>query len=90
MQSLSNYNDGVKFLLTCIDTFSKYAWVRPLKNKSGQSVTEAFKSILNEEIVQMLQSDKGQSTRMYSFSRCLKNVTFDSIPLKMMTLKPPL
>ena len=31
MQSLSNYNDGVKLLLTCIDTFSKYAWVRPLK-----------------------------------------------------------
>ena len=59
MQSLSNYNDGVKFLLTCIDTFSKYAWVRPLKNKSGQSVTEAFKSILNEEISLMLQSDKG-------------------------------
>ena len=59
MQSLSNYNDGVKFLLTCIDTFSKYAWVRPLKNKSGQSVTEAFKLILNEEIPLMLQNDKG-------------------------------
>ena len=31
MQSLSNHNYGLKFLLTCIDTFSKYAWVRPLK-----------------------------------------------------------
>ena len=31
MHSLSNYNDGVKYLLTCIHTFSKYAWVRPLK-----------------------------------------------------------
>ena len=50
MQSLSNYNDGVKSSLTCMDTFSKYARVRSLKNKSGQSVTEAFKSILNEEI----------------------------------------
>ena len=90
MQSLSNYNDGVMFLLTCIDTFSKYAWVRPLKNKSGQNVTEAFKSILNEEIPLMLQNDKGQSTRMHSFSRSLRNVTFDSIPLKMTTLKPPL
>ena len=44
MQSLSNHNDGLKFLLTCIDTFSKYAWIRPLKNKYGQSVTEALKS----------------------------------------------
>ena len=59
MQSLSNYNDGVKFLLTCIDTFSKYACVRPLKSKSGQSVAEIFKSIFNEEIPLMLQSDKG-------------------------------
>ena len=35
MQSLSDYNDGVKFLLTCIDTFSKYAWVRPQKKQVG-------------------------------------------------------
>ena len=50
MQSLSNYNDVIKFLLTCIDTCSKYACVQSLKNKCDQSVTEAFKSILNEEI----------------------------------------
>ena len=70
IQSLSNYNDGVKFLLRCIDTFSKYAWVRSLKNKSRQSVTEAFKSILNEEIPLMLQSDKGTE---------YKNVQFQSL-----------
>ena len=67
MQSLSNYNDGVKFLLTCIDTFSKYAWDRPLKNKSGKSVTEACKSILNEEIPVMLQSDKGTEFKNVQF-----------------------
>ena len=72
MQSLSNYNDGVKFLLTCIDTFSKYAWVRPLKNKSGQSVTEAFKSILNEEIPLMLQSDKCTEYKNSQFQSMLK------------------
>ena len=70
MQSSSNHNDDVKFLLTCIDMFSKYFWVSPLKNKSGQSVTEAFKSILNEEIPLMLQSDKGTE---------FKNVQFQSI-----------
>ena len=32
--------------------------VRPLKNKYSQSVTDAFKLILNEEIPLMLQSDK--------------------------------
>ena len=26
LQSLSKYNDGYKYLLNCIDIFSKYAW----------------------------------------------------------------
>jgi hypothetical protein len=41
-------NDGYKFLLTCIDVFSKYAWAVPLKNKSGKTVTEAFNNIYGE------------------------------------------
>ena len=69
---MSNYNDGVKFLLTCIDTFSRYAWVCPLKTKSGQSVTEAFKSILNEEIRLMLQSDNGTEYKNVQFQSLLK------------------
>ena len=45
MQSLVLHNDGVNYLLTCIDTFSKYVWVRSLKKKSGLCVKEAFVSI---------------------------------------------
>ena len=59
MQSLSLHNDGIKYLLACIDTFSKYAWVRPLKNKFGLCVKEAFESILREKVPLYLQSDKG-------------------------------
>ena len=29
MQSLSKYNDGYKYVLTCIDVLSKYAWAVP-------------------------------------------------------------
>ena len=59
MQSLSLHNDGVKYLLTFIDTFSKYAWVRSLKNKSGLCVKEAFESMLREQVPLYLQTDKG-------------------------------
>ena len=59
MQSLVLHNDGVKYLLTCIDTFSKYAWIRSLKNKSGLCVKEAFESILEEKVPLYLQTDKG-------------------------------
>ena len=44
----------------------------PKKNKYGQSVAEAFKSILNEEIPLMLQSDKGTEFRNVQFQSLLK------------------
>ena len=46
MQSMQKLNDGYRYLLVCIDVFSKYAWVIPLKNKTGPSLVEAFKLIL--------------------------------------------
>ena len=43
MQSLSKKNKGIKYLLCAIDLFSKYAFVVPLKDKKGISITNAFK-----------------------------------------------
>ncbi len=48
MSAYAKDNDGHKYLLTCIDVFSKFSWVRVLKNKSGIEVTKAFQSILKE------------------------------------------
>ena len=42
MQSLGKYNIRIKYLLCAIDFFSKYAWVVPLKHKSGISTVNAF------------------------------------------------
>ena len=36
VSSVAKHNDGVKFLLACIDIFSKYAWVVPLENKKWE------------------------------------------------------
>ena len=33
MKLLSKFNNGILFLLCVADTFSKYAWVVPLKDK---------------------------------------------------------
>ena len=33
MQLLSKFNKGLRFLLCVIDTYSKYDWVVPLKDK---------------------------------------------------------
>jgi len=45
---LKEFNDGYTFLLVCIDSFSKYAWVRPLKRKTGKETNDAFMSMLKD------------------------------------------
>ena len=36
MQAFASENNGIKYLLTCIDVFSKFAWVVPIKDKSDR------------------------------------------------------
>ena len=45
MQALARYNKGHKYILTCIDVLSKYAWAVPIKNKKPESVCLAFQEI---------------------------------------------
>lgn len=49
LDSLSRYNKGFKFILTVIDSLSRYAYAVCLKSKKGSDVLEALKSIINED-----------------------------------------
>ena len=46
MVKFKDWNKDYKYILLVIDTFSKYVWLTPLKNKSGQAVKDAFQEIL--------------------------------------------
>ena len=46
MQLISKFNKEFSFLLCVIDIYTKYAWVIPLKNKIGRTITNAFQKIL--------------------------------------------
>ena len=48
MQSLSKKNKGIKYLLCAIDLFSKYAFVVPLKDKKGTSITNALNKVITQ------------------------------------------
>ena len=48
MESLSSKNKNVKYLLCVIGVFTKYAWVKPLKDKKGKTVLNSFIEIVNE------------------------------------------
>ncbi|GFW87421.1 uncharacterized transposon-derived protein F54H12.3 [Trichonephila clavipes] len=58
LQSLSQYNNGYKYLLTCIDVFSKYATI-PLRDKKSKSILKGFEKIFRERKPLSLQTDKG-------------------------------
>ena len=48
MESLSSKKKNFKYLLFVTDVFTKYAWVKPLQNKQGKTVLNAFIKIVNE------------------------------------------
>ena len=48
MELISNFNNGIYFLLCFIGVFSKYAWVIPLKIEKDITITNTFQKILGE------------------------------------------
>ncbi len=73
MSSVAHLNRGYKFLLTCIDVLSKYAWVVPLKNKKGESLVKAFELILKEGRVPVqLFTDSGTEFKNKLFQKLLR------------------
>ena len=59
MQEFSKDNNGIKYLLTVIDIFSKFVWIVPLKRKTGQEVANAFSMILKEHRPSKTWVDRG-------------------------------
>ena len=61
MQMLASDNLGMKYILMVIDCFSRKAWARALKDKSGKSVASAFSDIFEvQEPPRKMQTDKGK------------------------------
>ena len=55
------YNKGSRYLLTVVNVFSKYAWVRRLPYKTGEQVKKAFVDIFKEGCKPLnIQTDDGK------------------------------
>ena len=68
MQLISKFNIGFRFLLCVIDIYSRYAWVIPVKDKKGITITNAFQKKLNES---------KKSVIAERFIRTLRNKTYE-------------
>ena len=73
MQKFSKFNKGIKYLLMVIDVFSKYGWIRGLKNKKTETVSKAFDDILSGRKPKMLWTDKGSEFISKHFKDFLKS-----------------
>ena len=86
MQLISKFNKGFIFLLCIIDIFSKYAWVVPLKDRKGITITNVFQKILKESNRKpnKIWVDKGSKFYYSSFTKWLKgnDIEIYSIPNK--------
>lgn len=59
LQQYKNNNKNYNYILTVIDIFSKYAWAIPIKKKTGEEISRAFKIIFKERTPNKIQSDLG-------------------------------
>ena len=75
MQLISKFNKSIRFLLCVIEFFSKYAWVIPLKDKKGVTITNAFQNVLDksDHKPNKVWVDKGSEFYNSSFKKWLKD-----------------
>ena len=76
IQELAEANNNIRYLLTVIDTFTRFAWARLLKNKRGATVLEAFKSIMQSCVdkPKSISCDRGTEFHNEQFKKyCIEN-----------------
>ncbi len=75
LSNLSSTNSNVKYLLLCIDVYSRYVYFRKINNKTNETVTHAMKEILKEigKPVKILQCDLGSEFISKSFKYLMKD-----------------
>ena len=61
LPAIVDQNDGYRYLFCCIDVLSKFAWVIPLKRKTGTALVAGFEDIFasTERRPQTVRADKG-------------------------------
>lgn len=67
-------NKNYKYILTVIDTFSKYAWALPLKTKTGIEVAKALNNIVKNDkrIPKNIHTDEGKEFYNKHFKKIME------------------
>jgi hypothetical protein len=71
VEKLSGDNNGVNYLLVCVDIFSRFVRVHPMKNKFSTTTTESFKKF--KKIPNKLWVDRGKEFEGEFKKHCKQN-----------------
>ena len=75
MQVIAGQNDGMRYILTVIDMFSKFAWAVPVKSKNAGSAADGFSHVLRQASPRKpkrLQTDKGKEFFNSTFAALMR------------------
>ena len=74
MRALAPYNNGINYWLMCVDSTSKYLWVRMMKTLQSDDVTKSFEDILvkSGRFPSRIFVDRGFEFRSGPFRKLLK------------------
>ena len=78
LQAFARDNGGYKYILVVIDCFSKYLWLRAVKDKSGPNVSHAMEDVMMEgRVPKNLCTDAGKEFYNSSFTKLMKRYTIN-------------
>ena len=74
-QSISQHNDGYKYILVAIDGLSRYVYTEKLKTKTGKAVKDSLSKVLDRcfELPKVLNSDRGTEFTASVVQKMLKS-----------------
>jgi len=75
----SKENDGYRYILICIDIFSRYVWARPCKTKYGAEIAAELIDIISEgRKPESIRTDSGREMT----NATLKNQVYQALSIK--------
>ena len=77
MSDISSTNENYKYLLACVDVFSRLAFVIPMKNKQTSTIIEAAKEVFDLTEPDIINADNGSEFTSKDFQKLLKDRGID-------------
>ena len=81
---IAGSNNGVKYLLACIDVFTRKGYMIPLHNKNTSTIILAIKELFKHVVPENIMCDKGSEFISKEFKTLIKN---NNVNLKYTNVK---